>query len=179
MEILEKYGSEYMTAMAVGPPFEILDSQPGYPFLPNQNSSKIEEHQIEGIAVCQTLRTNHFMLMSRVVQYWLMDFYSRVCDQRLSIIGNMKNRIMMGQTRERSDGLTDQEEEDRNAAGYTNPDLTKKETYLPGSAHGFPRHMAALARSALTLVSEWGCPHVFLTLTCNPKWPEIFVPIAC
>jgi hypothetical protein len=23
------------------------------------------------------------------------------------------------------------------------------------------------------LVSEFGCPHVFLTLTCNPKWPEI------
>ncbi len=38
----ETYGSEYMTAMAVGPPFEILDSQTGYPFLPNQNSSEIE-----------------------------------------------------------------------------------------------------------------------------------------
>ena len=25
----------------------------------------------------------------------------------------------------------------------------------------------------LVLVSEFGCPHVFLTLTCNPKWPEI------
>ncbi len=47
----EKYGSEYMTAMAVGPPFEILDSQIGYPFLPNQKNSEIEEHQIEGIAV--------------------------------------------------------------------------------------------------------------------------------
>jgi hypothetical protein len=23
------------------------------------------------------------------------------------------------------------------------------------------------------LVSEFGCPHVFITLTCNPKWPEI------
>jgi hypothetical protein len=87
----ETYGSEYMTVMAVGPPFEILDSQTGYPFLPNQNSSKIEEHQIEGIAVHQTLRTNCFMLMSRVAQYWLMDFYSRVCDQRLLIIGNMRN----------------------------------------------------------------------------------------
>ena len=150
----EKYGSEYMTAMAVGPPFEILDSQTEYPFLPNQNSSEIEEHQIEGIAVRRTLRTNRFMLMSRVAQYWLMDFYSRVCDQRLSIIGNMRNGIMMGQTSERSVGLTDQEEEDRNAAGYTNPDIRKKETYLPGSAHGSPRHMATLTRSALTLVSE-------------------------
>jgi hypothetical protein len=33
--------------------------------------------------------------------------------------------------------------------------------------------MAALAKNALVLVSEWGCPHIFLTLTCNPKWPEI------
>jgi hypothetical protein len=33
--------------------------------------------------------------------------------------------------------------------------------------------MAALAKNALILVSEFGCPHIFLTLTCNPKWPEI------
>ena len=162
-----------MTDLAAEPQFEILDRRTGHPFFPNENVSKIEENQIEGSAVCQILRTNRFMLMSRVAQYWLMDFYSRVCDQRLSIIGNIRNQIMMGQTRERSVELTDQEEEDRHAAGYTNPDIPKKESYLPGSAHGSPRHMAALARSALTLVKEWGCPHVFLTLTCNPKWPEI------
>ncbi len=83
------------------------------------------------------------MLMSRVAQYWLMDFYSCVCDQRLSIIGNFRNQIMMGQTRERSVELTNQEEEDRHAAGYTNPDILKKESYLPGSAHGSACHMAA------------------------------------
>jgi hypothetical protein len=126
----EKYRSEYMTALAAEPPFEILDRQTGHPFFPNENVSEIEENQIEGSTVCQILRTNHFMLMSRVAQYWLMDFYSRVCDQRLSIIGNIRNRIMMGQTRERSVELTDQEEEDRHAAGYTNPDIPKKESYL-------------------------------------------------
>ncbi len=30
-----------------------------------------------------------------------------------------------------------------------------------------------MAKSALVLVSESGCLHLFLTLTCNPKWPEI------
>ena len=45
--------------------------------------------------------------------------------------------------------------------------------YLPSSVHGSPRHMTALAKNALVLVSEFGCPHVFITLTCNPKWPEI------
>ncbi len=33
--------------------------------------------------------------------------------------------------------------------------------------------MSALAKNALVLVSEYGCPHVFLTLTCNPEWSEI------
>jgi hypothetical protein len=33
--------------------------------------------------------------------------------------------------------------------------------------------MTALAMNALVLVSEFGCLHVFVTLTCNPKWPEI------
>ncbi len=66
----EKYGSEYMTAMAVGPPFEILDSQTEYPFLPNQNSSEIEEHQIEGIAVRCTLRTN-------AIGGWILNIQNR------------------------------------------------------------------------------------------------------
>jgi hypothetical protein len=33
--------------------------------------------------------------------------------------------------------------------------------------------MTALARNALILVSEFGCLHVFIALTFNPKWPEI------
>ena len=57
--------------------------------------------------------------------------------------------------------------------GYTHPDVPKKESHLPGSTHGSPHHMATLAKNALVLVSDWGCPCVFLTLTCNPKWPEI------
>jgi hypothetical protein len=104
------------------------------------------------------------MLMSRVAQYWLMDFYSRVCDQRLFIAGNIRNQIMTGQTRERSVELTDQEKEDRHAADYTNPDIPKKESYLPGSAHGSPGHMAAFARNALTCGIRMGLspcvPHV-------------------
>jgi hypothetical protein len=80
---------------------------------------------------------------------------------------------MMGQPWPKSTELTVLEEKDRNAAGYTNPDAPKKESYLPGSTHGSPHHMAALAKNTLMLVSEWGCPYVFLPLTCNPKWPEI------
>jgi hypothetical protein len=33
--------------------------------------------------------------------------------------------------------------------------------------------MTSLAKNALVLVSEFVCPHVFITLTCNLKWPEV------
>ncbi len=78
---------------------------------------------------------------------------------------------MMGQNSQTPDILTEHEEQDRCAAGYV--DEPKNESYLPSSVHSSPRHMTALARNALILVSEFGCPHVFITLTCNPKWPEI------
>ncbi len=98
-------------------------------------------------------------MMARLAQYWLMDFYSRVLDQRMSIVGKIRNRILMGQMRQTSDDLTEHEEQDRRAAGYM--DEPKNESYLPSSVHGSPRHMAALAKNALILVSEFvWTPHV-------------------
>ncbi len=54
--------------------------------------------------------------MARLAQYWLMDFYSRVLDQRMSIVRRMKTWIMMGQNRQTPDILTEHEEQDRHAA---------------------------------------------------------------
>ncbi len=83
----------------------------------------------------------------------------------------IKTWIMIGQTRQTSDTPTKHEERDRHTTGYI--DEPKIELYLPSSVHGSQRHMTALAKNALVLVSESGCPHVFITLTCNPIWPEI------
>jgi hypothetical protein len=100
-----------------------------------------------------------------------MDFYLQVLDQRMSIIWKIKTWIMMGQTRQISNNLTKHEEQDRCAAGYI--DEPMNDLYLPSSVQGSSRHMTALAKNALVLDSKFGCPHVFFTLTCNPKWPEI------
>jgi hypothetical protein len=109
-----------------------------------------------------------------LAQYWLLDFFSRICDQRLSIIGQMRDKIMMGQPRQRRNTYSvedDLEKEESRGAGYI--DEPKRESYLPDSVHGSQRHLSALAKNALVIVSEYGCLHVFLTLTCNPEWPEI------
>jgi hypothetical protein len=97
-----------------------------------------------------------------------------ICDQRLSIIGQMRDQIMMGQSRQRRNTYSvedDLDEEERCGARYI--DEPKRESYLPDSVYGPQCHLSVLAKNALVLVSEYGCPHVFLTLTCNPEWPEI------
>ncbi len=73
----------------------------------------------------------------------------------------------MGQTKQTPDNLTKHEEQDRHGDGYI--DEPKNESYLSSSVHGSPHHMTALAKNALVLVSEFSCPHVFITLTCDPK----------
>ncbi|KAL6508488.1 hypothetical protein OROHE_021621 [Orobanche hederae] len=44
---------------------------------------------------------------------------------------------------------------------------------LPSSYIGSPRDMQRRYLNALALVSEYGKPDFFITITCNPKWPEI------
>ncbi|XP_044575173.1 uncharacterized protein LOC123258981 [Cotesia glomerata] len=44
---------------------------------------------------------------------------------------------------------------------------------LPSSYIGSPRHMQEYIQNAMTIVREYGRPCLFITFTCNPKWPEI------
>jgi hypothetical protein len=86
----------------------------------------------------------------------------------------MKDQIMMGQPRQTRNTYSvedDLDEEERCGARYL--DEPRKESYLPDSVHGSQRHMSALAKNALVIVSEYGYSHVFLTLTPNPEWPKI------
>lgn len=44
---------------------------------------------------------------------------------------------------------------------------------LPSTYIGSPRHMQEYIQDAMTYVREYGRPCLFITFTCNPKWPEI------
>jgi hypothetical protein len=168
----EKHGSTYLTGKALHPSVKI-DGRSCEPFAINEDNAIVERYKVSDVLVQPLLHVNRFQLLPRVAQYWLMDFYSRCLDARLDVIQQMNNRIMMGQIRTKKVATLSHENDELHQAGFSNPDINKKESYLPDSTHGSPRHMAALAKNALVLVSEYGCPHIFLTLTCNPKWPEI------
>lgn len=44
---------------------------------------------------------------------------------------------------------------------------------LPASYTGSPRHMHEYAQDGMTYVRKYGRPDLFITFTCNLKWPEI------
>ena len=44
---------------------------------------------------------------------------------------------------------------------------------LPSSFQGSPRAMHQLYQDAMCIVSHFGKPSAFVTITCNPNWPEI------
>lgn len=141
---------------------------------------------------------NRFQLMSRLGQIYLTDMISRGIDFRLHWHKHHKNYIFGGS---RHGSSTDRElevgedaarvqneeefnignddedydEDNEDAEGddtnMTSPGGTN--TFLAQSFHGSRRHLRKLATSSLTIVSEDGTPTLFLTMTCNPLWPEI------
>ena len=44
---------------------------------------------------------------------------------------------------------------------------------LPPTYTGSPRQMHKLYQDAMCVVAKIGCPDLFITMTCNTKWPEI------
>jgi len=104
--------------------------------------------------------TNRFQLMSRLSQTYLVDSISRAIDYKLRFY-KYHQRDLFGIGGDDENGNTGENEE------------SSEKTFLSQSMHGSRRHLRSLAKNALALVSEFGRPSLFITLTCNPNWPEI------
>lgn len=59
------------------------------------------------------------------------------------------------------------------AAGTIDGDAIGKRTYLPASHIGSKRYMLQNFHDAVAITRVYGPTDLFLTFTCNPKWPEI------
>ena len=57
------------------------------------------------------------------------------------------------------------------------PSTVGKVSYLPSSVPGSPRHLRRLRVDALELARRKGPPTFFITVTCNPYWPEILASL--
>jgi hypothetical protein len=127
----KKIDRNYMTAPAqYYSKTQIIDSCTGEPFASDKDVDQVDQHGMQ-ITTCQFLGVNRFIMIFRLAQYWLLDFHSRIRDQRLSIIGQMRDEIMMGQLRQTMSSYSvedDLDKEERCGAGYI--DEPRMESYL-------------------------------------------------
>jgi hypothetical protein len=57
--------------------------------------------------------------------------------------------------------------------GDTRIEMVGKRIYLPSSHTRSPRYMAQNLQDAMTICRWIGYPNLFVTFTCNSKWPKI------
>jgi hypothetical protein len=100
----------------------------------------------------------------RLYQQYIVDQYAKIEQERL-------NYLRLNQSSLRSElykGVADAIH-----IGDSSSDTIGRRIILPSSFNGGPRQMYQLYQDAMSIVSHFGKPDLFITFTCNPKWQEI------
>jgi len=109
------------------------------------------------------LRCQYMHSCGRLLNEWLINMYCRMEDERFNHLRHQQ-RTRIAKRSEICEVLRN---EPASTAGLG------KTYYLPSSVLGSPRHLRRLRTDALELARRKGPPTWFITLTCNPYWPEI------
>jgi hypothetical protein len=97
------------------------------------------------------------------LQYWV-DVYTCLEQNRLNWLRQNQGKLRT----ELYSGLQDALER-----GDTNTEQVGRRVYLPLSHTGSPRYMQQNLQDAIVICRWVGYPNLFVTFTCNAKWPEI------
>ena len=121
------------------------------------------EYYIYRIAIRREFSALH--LAGRLFQQFVVDAYVKVEGQRLDFIRRNQQQLRADSYQGLMDHLENVANERNLRAGNV--------VILPSTFSGSPRNMHQLYLDAMALVAKQGKPDLFLTFTCNPKWPEI------
>ncbi|XP_058789684.1 uncharacterized protein LOC131663341 [Phymastichus coffea] len=108
---------------------------------------------------------NPFIMGGRLFQQWVVDSYVKVEKDRIQYCKDHQKELKADTYKGLSDYMQNTAEEVGGQVGKT--------VILPSSFTGSPRYMQQCYQDAMALVNEKGKPDIFLTMTCNPNWPEI------
>ncbi|KMQ89447.1 hypothetical protein RF55_10925 [Lasius niger] len=108
---------------------------------------------------------NVFLLGRRLFQQWLVDSYVKMEKDRIDYCKNHQKELRS----ETYQGLRDYLQ---TTANNLNGRIGKM-VILPSTFTGSPRNMLQHYQDAMAIVSKFGKPDLFITMTCNPKWREI------
>ena len=104
-------------------------------------------------------------LAGKLFQQFSVDACVKIEGQRLDFIRHNQNQLRAESYECLLDYLENAAEDRNLRAGRI--------TILPSTFIGSPRQMHQKYQDAMAVVAKLGKPDLFLTFTCNPKWPEI------
>jgi len=112
------------------------------------------------------VRTNdfpHFHLSGRLAQEYVVDCFCKIEEARLDWCRRNQQQLRA----ETYQGLMDE------IVNNHNPSATGRLIVLPPTFVGGDRFMKKLYLDSMAIVRKYGKPDLFITFTCNPRWPEV------
>jgi hypothetical protein len=103
------------------------------------------------------LREPRFEIFGRLTNEYIVDMFSRDLECRLAYIRANQRRLR---------------QEEASLIGINNGEPSQN-IYLPASFLGSARWASEQIADALAIAAAFGNPTFFVTVTCNPDWPEI------
>ncbi|XP_003740984.1 uncharacterized protein LOC100902978 [Galendromus occidentalis] len=100
----------------------------------------------------------------RLLQQFVVDSWLKIEMNRLNYIRQNQRELRLDTVR----GLQDYMLSDPDDSVQPG-----RRIVLAATFNGGPRYMIAQYQDAMSIVSKYGKPDLFLTFTCNPAWPEI------
>lgn len=100
----------------------------------------------------------------KLFQQFCVDAYTMMESERISYIRRNQKLLRADNYKNLSEALS---------RGVTESSAAGKSIILPSSFTGGARYMIQNYQDAMTICKWYGYPDLFITLTCNPKWPEI------
>ena len=108
---------------------------------------------------------NYILNGGRLSQQYIVDQYCKMESSRINFITNNQKKIRADEYGSFRDQLLATDDINVNDIG--------KRVILPASYVGGPRYMHQKQADAMAKVKTFGRPSLFITMTTNPKWPEI------
>src|SRR6201996_1391211 len=104
------------------------------------------------------LREPRFQIFGRLANEYIVDMFSRDLESRLTYIRNNQQQVRQN---------------DAALMGTEDVLEPNENVYLPASFLGSRRWASEQVSDALAIAAAYGKPTFFITMTCNPEWPEI------
>ncbi|KAJ3520762.1 hypothetical protein NMY22_g12605 [Coprinellus aureogranulatus] len=109
---------------------------------------------------------NTLLYGNRLFSRFVVDMYAAIDQQRL-------RWVTLNQTQFRTARLNHLEDANMNDPDNLTAHEIGQRVYLPSSYTGGPRNMGQAYQDSMAIARFFGSVDLFLTMTCNPMWPEI------